>query len=143
MVAKKIVVDGFAAAKALFCAVPEADAILAELPAQAYFAAVIKTQKIDEADVQVLDQGAGLLHLIHGFFERGGAGVAAGSEGEIRSTVDAGSAGSSDMLHGTGEFVLGFPILCLVEQGVAKGALHLGQQTLAFGHGKVAGHDLN
>lgn len=143
MVTQKFVVDGFAAAKTFLSAVPEADAILAELPAEAYFASVIETQKIDEADVQVLDQGAGLLDLIEGFFERGDAGVAAGAEGEIRSTVDASAAGRADMLQGAGELVVGFPVLGLVEEGVAKGALHLGQQALAFRQGEVTGHDLN
>ena len=35
--------------------------ILAELPAQAYFLAAIARQKVDQADVQILHQGAGLL----------------------------------------------------------------------------------
>ncbi len=47
------------------------------------------------------------------------------------------------MLQGAGELVVGFPVLGLVEEGVAKGALHLGQQALAFRQGEVTGHDLN
>ena len=63
MGAQELVVDGLAAAKSFFGAVPETDAVLAELPAQAHFAALIEAQKIDQADVQVLDQRAGSVRL--------------------------------------------------------------------------------
>ncbi len=63
MAFQEIPIDWFATAKAVLHPMPEADPRLAKFPAQAHVAVVKSGQKIDQADIQVLDLGSQSLHL--------------------------------------------------------------------------------
>lgn len=140
MRSEEIVIDGFASAKAFFDAVPEADAILAELPAQAHLTAAVEGEKIDEADVQVLDHRAGELNPVEGVLKSGGAGVAARAERQIRGAVDAGAAGSADVIDARIEPGVGALIFGFMKDGVAQGGFKLGEEALAFLEPEVSRH---
>src|ERR1017187_4946006 len=66
MMVAKILVDGFAAAKSFFHAMPELDLRLAQLPAQVDFLAAKLRRKIDQPDIEVLHHAADGLHLLDG-----------------------------------------------------------------------------
>src|ERR1039458_2996361 len=76
MVVAKILVDGFAAAKSFFHAVPELDLRLAQLPAQVNFFAAQLRREIDQPDIQILHHAADGLHLLDGAAQAGGRGIA-------------------------------------------------------------------
>lgn len=134
---EKIVVDGLPAFKTFIGSVPETDAVLSEFPAKAHFAALIKRQKIDEADVQVLDQGAGFFDLFERIFERDVAVVAAGTKSENRSAIDVGAAGDANAGQGLFEFLMRFLIFGLVEDSFAEGPLDLRQKTFTGGEREI------
>src|SRR5579864_769196 len=140
VVLDKLLIDFLAPAKAFLHAVPEADAVLAELPAQAHFAAVIAGQEIDQADVQVLDQHAHLFQALEGLLERGGAGIAACSKGEKRPGTDTGAAGHADALRGAIELFLGGLILGFLKERVAQKALHLREHPFGLGQREISRH---
>ena len=52
VVGKEVVVNAFAAAEAFVDAVPEADGVFAEFPAQADVAALVAGHEIEQADVE-------------------------------------------------------------------------------------------
>lgn len=119
MIAQKIVVDRLASTKTLFSAMPEMDSVLAQFPAQANLAALIKRQEIEQPDVQVFDQGAGFFDLLHGVLERGGAAVAARPKREKRGAVHARSAGDADVRLELVEFAIALLIFGFLTKGVA------------------------
>src|SRR5262249_21216950 len=61
VVIEKVLVDRLAAAEALVDAVPEADAVLAKLPAEVDFDAAEQRGEVDETGVEIFDQAAVLL----------------------------------------------------------------------------------
>lgn len=143
MLSQEMFIDGLAAFKSFFGSMPEADAGFAEFPAETDFAALIKTEKIDEADVEILDEGAGFFGFGEGVFEGGGARIAAGTEGEDGATVDAGSAGDADFREGLVEFVVGFGVFGFVMHGEVKKTVDFGKKEFGVGEGKVLGHSLS
>src|SRR6516225_10088420 len=65
----EILVNFFAACEALVHAVPVGNRWLTQLPAQVDFAAAEQGREIQQADIEVLDHAAELLHLVDGFAE--------------------------------------------------------------------------
>src|SRR5580700_8641027 len=70
MMLQKTRVDELAAAETLGDAVPETDTRLAQSPAQINFLALEQSRKVDEPDVQILNQTTELLHLLDGLLEQ-------------------------------------------------------------------------
>ena len=54
MILQEFLIDRLASPEALFGAVPEADLVLAQLPAQAHVAILIARHEVEQADIQVL-----------------------------------------------------------------------------------------
>jgi len=138
MIGEELVVDGFPAAKTFLDAVPEADAILAEFPAQADFLAMVERQEIDQTGLQILDQRADLFDAVEGVLERGGARIAAGAGGEIGVAIEARAAGHADVPGARVELAIGALIFGAMKHGVAQRALHVGQEAFAIGESEMA-----
>src|SRR5579884_4034054 len=77
MVVQEIPVDRLAPAKALVDAMPEANRVLAELPAKIDLDAAKQGREVDQPDIQVLDDAAGLLHGFHRRLQPRRCGIAA------------------------------------------------------------------
>jgi APA family basic amino acid/polyamine antiporter len=64
MMRAELCVNGLAAGKAFLRSVPEADAFLAELPAEIHFVAAEQSGEIYQTDVQIFDEAAGFLDFL-------------------------------------------------------------------------------
>src|SRR3954453_15472679 len=62
--------QGFPAGEALLEAVPEADLVLAEVPAEQHLLVAAKSRKVDQAAVEVLYEHAEPLEALHAFGDR-------------------------------------------------------------------------
>jgi hypothetical protein len=60
MMLEKLLIDRLTAAKALVNAMPESNALVAQLPAKINFFAVELSGEVDQADVQILDYASEL-----------------------------------------------------------------------------------
>jgi len=119
MILNKIVIDRFAAAKSFFESVPKTDLILTQFPAKTDRLPLIAREKIDQSDVDVLDQGASLLHPIGRVFQGSGAGIAAGTKSQMRSGIDPRSSCHADALSIILDVLVSFLILGFIEENVA------------------------
>ncbi len=104
MLFQEILVDRLAAPKAFLESMPEVDAGFAELPAQAHVLILEAGQEVDQSNVEVFDLRAKVFDLFEGFLQSGGAGITAGSEGEMAAGVHLCAAGDSNALRGLFQF---------------------------------------
>ena len=66
---EKLLIDRLTAAKALVNAMPESNALLAQLPAKINFFAVKLSGEVDQADIQILNYASKLLDSLEHFSE--------------------------------------------------------------------------
>jgi hypothetical protein len=142
MLRQKILVDRLAAPKSFFETMPEVNPGFAELPAKAHVLILEAGQEVNQPNVQVFDLRAEVLDLFEGFLQSGGAGIAAGPEGEMTAGVHLCAAGDSNALRGLLQFAMGALSFSFVKQRVAKGTLDLRQKPFGLGQGEVARHSL-
>jgi len=137
MILKEFLVDGFAASEALFGAVPEADLVLAQLPAQTYIAIAITGHEVQQADVEILDHRPSLVDLVQGFLEGRNAGIAAGSGCQNFTRIHPCTPGRPHVFPSAVHILLGFLGFSLVKQCLAKMTLHLRQPALRLGQREI------
>src|SRR5262245_21148126 len=92
----KIVVDGFPAPEAFVHSVPEADSILSEFPAEINLRAGEFGGEIDEAYVEILDDAAEILDLLHDAFQPRSGHFAAAAGFDRGGPTDADAACQND-----------------------------------------------
>jgi hypothetical protein len=61
VVLEELLIDRFSASKALIFAMPEADLVFSQLPAEAHVAVAVAGHEVQQADIQVLHHGSGFL----------------------------------------------------------------------------------
>src|SRR5579864_977620 len=118
MIVNKIVINRLASAKSFLQTVPETDSILAQFPAKAHRLPLVVREKVDQADVDVLDQSAGLLHAIGCVLQRSGAGIAAGAHGEVGAGIDSRTSRHADALGVVFQVFMSFLILGAMKEDV-------------------------
>jgi len=96
----ELAINGLTAAEAFFGAVPKIDSLFAQFPAKAYIVIAEAAHEINQADIEIFDQRAGLLDLFQGLFHSRGGSVAARTRGQKRSWIDANAASHLDTRGG-------------------------------------------
>src|SRR5581483_946319 len=137
MILEEFLINWLAPPEAFFGSVPEADLVFAELPAQAYIAVPIARHKVEQADIEILDQRPCLFDFLEGLFQRRYAGIPAGPERENVVRVDPRAARHPHPFGGSIHIPLCFLRLGFVESGVAEVTLHLWQGALRLGQREI------
>ena len=70
MLLEELLIDRFTPPKTLVRAMPEADSVLSEFPAEAYIAVPVAGHEVQQPDIQVFYQGASLLNIVQGLTGR-------------------------------------------------------------------------
>ena len=140
VVIEKVLIDRLASAETLIDAVPVVDPRLSQFPAEVHFGSAEQSRKVHQADIQILDQAADLLHAFDRIAQSCRSFFAPGLGFHGAIAIDHDAAEHHDALIHRLDRTFRFLVDGLRVYGATQQAVYFGKQALRFIERKALGH---
>src|SRR5215471_15369465 len=140
VVIEKVLIDGLASAETLVDAVPIVDPRLSQFPAEVDFGSAEQSGKVDQTDIQILDQATDLLYAFDCIAQSCRSLFAPGLGFHCTFTIDHDPAQHHDALVHRLDRALRLLVDTLSVYGAAQQAFYFRKQALRFVERKALGH---